>query len=144
MTHTAFAIRMTGILLAAILIIAAIGASTAQAGEGAILPDERFAGGWYCAEDDPCWNWAKMGNHRRGVILLDGTPKVVGPCGFNRLWAHGAIRYRLSTNTNLLTRLKGDKFARTLTDCPWRTRESKPFPWHQSPADWADSMGYND
>jgi len=36
-------------------------------------------------EDDPCWNWVSMGNHSRGVVTINGTPLVVGPCRFQRL-----------------------------------------------------------
>jgi hypothetical protein len=94
-----------------------------------------------CMEDNPCWNWAKMGNHRRGVVLLDGTPMVVLPCGFNRLWAIGAIRHRLD-GYKMNDRLRGDRFARTLTDCPWRDHDGHPYPWHQSPGRWAVQNGY--
>jgi hypothetical protein len=33
-----------------------------------------------CNEDEPCWNWARMGNGKRGVVTMWGTPKVV-TCG---------------------------------------------------------------
>lgn len=33
-----------------------------------------------CTEDMPCWNWATMGNGRRGIVTMWGTPKVV-TCG---------------------------------------------------------------
>lgn len=33
-----------------------------------------------CQEDDPCWRWPTMGNRKRGVVTMWGTPKVV-TCG---------------------------------------------------------------
>lgn len=78
-----------------------------------------------CTEGQPCWNWAVMGNHKRAVVTLDGDPRVVGPCQFNRLWALGKIRYHVrfdGRTYHTLTRMHGDTFARTLTDCPWRNR----------------------
>ncbi len=36
-----------------------------------------------CAEDAPCWNWATMGNHKRGVFLTNGRLLVVGPASFD-------------------------------------------------------------
>ena len=36
-------------------------------------------------EDDPCWNWATMGNRKRGVVTVWGTPINVGPCRFAKL-----------------------------------------------------------
>jgi hypothetical protein len=35
-----------------------------------------------CAEDDSCWNWATMGNQRRGIVDRWGNPRIVGPCEF--------------------------------------------------------------
>jgi hypothetical protein len=43
------------------------------------------------AEDDPGWNWRLCGNHRRGVVTMWGTPKVVS-CGELRwLVKHGDL-----------------------------------------------------
>lgn len=95
-------------------------------------------------EDEPGWNWAKCGNHQRGVVTLDGNVYVVGACEFNRMWAHGAIRYTQTVNGKrfeTLDPMRGDRFARSLTDCPWRIRESRPFPWHQSPEMWIFRSG---
>lgn len=139
MTHRTFTRRLALIASAAAVLVPAIGYETANASTGAIQPAP------FCAEDNPCWNWAKMGNHKRGVVLVDGTPKIVGPCGFNRLWAHGAIRHFLVVDGHAyksMSKLKGDTFARTLTDCPWRIRESRPFPWQQGPGAWAVQHGY--
>lgn len=57
-----------------------------------------------CHDDQPCWIWSKMGDHKRGVILSDGTRRVVGPCAFARLRDAG----RLSARN---PRLRGDWFA---------------------------------
>ena len=44
-----------------------------------------------CTEDMPCWNWTTMGDHRRGVVTMWGTPKVVS-CGDLRwLIRHGDL-----------------------------------------------------
>jgi hypothetical protein len=68
-----------------------------------------------CAEDEPCWNWATMGNHRRGVVTLEGDPLVVGPCRFQRLWYRGLLRYSVrfdGVSYPTLDRLRGDGTAR--------------------------------
>lgn len=44
-----------------------------------------------CVEDAPCWNWATMGNHRRGIITMWGTPEVVSPCRYQHLAKRGLI-----------------------------------------------------
>lgn len=57
-----------------------------------------FSGG--CAEDNPCWNWTYMGDHRRGIQGL-----IVSPCRFQRLILSGKINYRRSDI------MKGDDLA---------------------------------
>ena len=43
------------------------------------------------AEDDPRWNWHLCGNHKRGVVTMWGTPKVV-TCGeYHWLVTHGDL-----------------------------------------------------
>ncbi len=69
----------------------------------ALLAAAALAGG--CAEDSPCWNWASMGNHRRGVVTHRGTSLVVSPCRFQRLMRAGVVDYAASGP------LKGDKLA---------------------------------
>ncbi len=49
-----------------------------------------------CQEDAPCWNWATMGSHSRGVVTHYGTPLVVSPCRFQRLTNAGMLDYRPS------------------------------------------------
>lgn len=95
-------------------------------------------------EDSPGWNWAKCGNHQRGVVTLDGGVYIVGACEFNKMWAHGAIRHIGTTPLpgERIEKLRGDRFARTLTDCPWRIRQSHPYPWHQTPGFWIIKQGY--
>ncbi len=86
-----------------------------------------------CAEDQACWNWATMGNHQRGVKVLtfhsDGSVtsarKVVGVCRYNHLWADGRVPYSILVNgegVKFNRWMRGDEFARSLTDCPWRNR----------------------
>lgn len=62
-----------------------------------------------CAEDDPCWSWSTMGNRTRGITSLNGTPLVVGPCRYARMWrrAHALHMARL-----LGPALRGDAWAR--------------------------------
>lgn len=75
----------------------------------------------HCAEDAPCFNWAHDGNHRRGVTLNtpNGEPTrraVVSVCQFNLYDRAGWIDWQRTP------RLRGDGFARSLTDCRWRLR----------------------
>lgn len=44
-----------------------------------------------CMEDQPCWTWSKMGNHKRGVTTAGGKLLVVGPCRFATLYVKGAL-----------------------------------------------------
>lgn len=113
-----------------------ITASIAALALAGAIPAQAESAGTSCkaaAEDSGNWNWAKCGNRQRGVILLDGSTRVVGPCGFNRLWSAGAIRYDRGAGDfydGLMKPLRGDRFARSLTDCPWRIRQGRPFPQH--------------
>lgn len=46
------------------------------------------------AEDAPGWDWSRCGNHRRGVVTMWGTPKIV-TCGDLRwLVRHGDLDRR--------------------------------------------------
>ncbi len=81
----------------ALLAAAAIAASVGGAAPATAAPRAT------CMEDAPCWNWATMGDHRRGVGGL-----VVGPCRFQRLVRSGAIQP---------APMKGDKLAMRL-NCP--------------------------
>jgi len=56
-----------------------------------------------CYEDQPCWAWSKMGNHKRGVNVA-GKVRIVGPCQYAKL-AHAK---RLDSNN---VRLRGDVWA---------------------------------
>lgn len=49
-----------------------------------------------CQEDAPCWNWASMGDHHRGIVSMHGTPLVVSPCRFKKLMQSGMLDYRFS------------------------------------------------
>jgi len=33
----------------------------------------------HCAEDNPCWNWAKMGDRRRGAVYVRFGRHTYGP-----------------------------------------------------------------
>lgn len=76
----------------------------------ALLAAAALSGGG-CQEDMPCWNWASMGDHRRGVVTMFGTPLVVSPCKFQRLMKMRVIDYRPDDV------LKGDKLAMRVR-CP--------------------------
>lgn len=100
-----------------------IGAVLAVSAVAAPLDDVHSRGmaARQCHEDQACWNWAKMGNHKRGIVLNtpDGEPTrtaVVGVCQFNLHDLAGWIDWQHTPH------LRGDKFARSLTDCPWRLR----------------------
>jgi len=88
-------------LTAAVLKLAAIIAVAAALIAAALAPVRsdastmRANAAHRCAEDDPCWRWPRMGNHRRGVTLLSGRTVIVAPCRFARLarrdridWTH--------------------------------------------------------
>lgn len=67
-----------------------------------------------CQEDQHCWNWATMGNHKRGVVTLHGTLLVVGPCRFRRLHAEGEVVYTTVMDGKTYPqnqRLRGDAWA---------------------------------
>jgi len=51
------------------------------------------AGAAVCHEDQPCWSWSTMGNHKRGVTV-NGVRRVVGPCQFAKLVARKTVTYR--------------------------------------------------
>jgi hypothetical protein len=38
-----------------------------------------------CHEDQKCFQWRTMGNHKRGVTTIDGRRIVVGPFTFDAL-----------------------------------------------------------
>lgn len=59
-----------------------------------------------CAEDRPCWNWAKMGDGNRGVTLTSGRHVVVGCERFARLDRRDRIDWATTP------RFKGDRTAR--------------------------------
>jgi hypothetical protein len=58
-----------------------------------------------CQEDAPCWHWPTMGNHKRGIVTMNGTPLVVGPCRFARMMRAGNIDYQPTDY------LRGDRWA---------------------------------
>jgi hypothetical protein len=68
-----------------------------------------------CQEDQPCWNWATMGNQHRGVVTLYGNSRVVNPCQFRRLWQMGHLRYHVTVDGktyHTLDKMLGDITAR--------------------------------
>jgi hypothetical protein len=56
-----------------------------------------------CVEDDACWTWSTMGNHRRGV-LVSGARRVVGPCTYRKLVLAGLVDRKAEP-------LRGDSWA---------------------------------
>ena len=116
MSHRTFARRLYVIAaatLAAVILAAAAYTATASASVPQATPEGagnyvqgRAASPLACAEDMPCWNWATMGNHRRGIVTVWGTPKIVGPRAYCREYRHTPRRMRryfIRTN-----RLRGD------------------------------------
>src|SRR4051812_24495560 len=75
-----------------------------------MMPSTGAAADPACAEDEACWNWAKMGNGQRGVVTVKGKAMVVGTCRFQKLWYAKRIRYRGPGAR--IERLKGDAWAR--------------------------------
>ena len=59
-----------------------------------------------CLEDEPCWSWSTMGNHKRAVKTDGGRLLVVGPCRFRRLDKAGLIDWARTGDMN------GDSWAR--------------------------------
>lgn len=57
-----------------------------------------------CHEDQACWSWSTMGNHKRGVVTMAGNRRIVGPCQFERLVREHWIDLRGQ-------RMKGDAWA---------------------------------
>lgn len=55
-----------------------------------------------CQEDQPCWNWRTMGNHKRGIVTLAGRRLSVGPARFDAINAGFRIDWQRTP------RLKGD------------------------------------
>lgn len=86
--------------IALIAATAALIPATAQAR----WPTDRQA----CQEDAPCWNWATMGNHKRGVIVANSFDVLVSPCRYQRFMKLGLIDRKATP------RLKGDKLAMRL------------------------------
>lgn len=36
-----------------------------------------------CNDDQPCWNWRAMGNHRRAIVLTNGRRLLVNGLSFD-------------------------------------------------------------
>lgn len=90
-------IRTTAAVLAATAALAVAGDAAASTPQSAIR----------CVEDAPCWTWSKMGNHKRGIVTAYGTPKIVGPSGYRRIWfdTPRSMRHLLGP------KMKGDAWA---------------------------------
>lgn len=102
MSHRTFARRLyliAAATLAAVILAAAAYTVAAKANTG--TPPAH-----HCTEDSACWNWATMGNHKRGIVTVWGDAKIVGPRGYCRELHHTPRymrRYFIRTN-----RLHGD------------------------------------
>lgn len=59
-----------------------------------------------CQEDAPCWTWSTMGNHRRGIVTIDGRRLIVNRYTFRTLDAIGVVDWRRTRH------LRGDWTAR--------------------------------
>ncbi len=49
-----------------------------------------------CHEDEACWNWVTMGNHRRGIMTIGGRRVVVSACAYRRMHTARTIDHRAS------------------------------------------------
>lgn len=82
---------MTTRKLTAAVIVAGLSLSAGMASATAADAAQRPA---HCTEDMACWTWPRMGNGRRAVVTMWGTPKVV-TCGDMRwLVRHGDLDER--------------------------------------------------
>jgi hypothetical protein len=70
------------------IIVAALLTSSVAAGAPTIAPAAKRAP---CQEDLPCWNWASMGDHRRGARTIYGDTIVAGPCVYAKLRRAGYL-----------------------------------------------------
>lgn len=109
-TRTDWRILAFVAILASLLVIVctlALGAQLAHASTPASTPSVPAQARTCPAptEDSPGWDWTRCGNHRRGVVTVNGTPLVVGPCRFRRLMQDLQLDYR---PTDVL---KGDRWA---------------------------------
>ena len=78
---------LVALALAALLLMVA---STAQLSDNLASAAVPVAGK-NCQEDEPCWTWSTMGNKRRGIVTMWGTPKVV-TCGqYRHLYRTGNL-----------------------------------------------------
>ena len=93
-TATLAAIACSLAMIAAILSLT-LAASSLASGTPVSVPARAHSTGVATlpcgSEDSPDWNWHRCGNHRRGVVTMWGTPKVVS-CGALRwLVRHGDL-----------------------------------------------------
>jgi hypothetical protein len=73
-----------------------------------LLPAMAAAATPDCYEDQPCFVWSKIGNHKRGVNVWQGgivVTRVVGPCTYAKLY----YAKRIDSTT---VKLRGDWWAR--------------------------------
>lgn len=83
-------------------------AAAAHADHASSAPVKAAAPVVDCHEDEPCFNWADMGNGARGVVLKGHhhTVTVVNVCDYAYLRSVGAIDRKRTPS------LKGDGYAR--------------------------------
>lgn len=72
-----------------------------------------------CLEDEPCFRWSTMGNHQRGVTILQRNGgshfAIVGSCRYRHLWQAGKVPYSVRVDgarVPLNPRVPGDGWAR--------------------------------
>jgi len=100
------------LILATLALIAALATPTAAHAADA-TPTTRTVKGTP-NEDEPGYMWSTMGNRKRGVVTMHGTPMVVGPCKFARMMSAGTLRYTVRVNGRTyrtLSELPGDAWA---------------------------------
>jgi hypothetical protein len=90
--------RTVALAVTAALVLALLGILSA-----AMMP-ARAAASVRCLEDEPCYRWDTMGNHRRGVFVIGRRARiVVSTCGYARV--HARIDWTRTTH------VRGDYYA---------------------------------
>lgn len=109
-TNVRLMIFGAAIIWLAIILIAVSAANAADLPRGDLTLKGQGAASLACQEDEPCWNWAKMGNHQRGITTVGGRRVIVGPCKFQRFDRQRRIDWTATAH------LRGDRAARN-RDC---------------------------
>jgi len=92
--HASLCLRLGALVLVTVAVFLSMAVGASAAASVPLSPVKGQAAA--CSEDESCWNWATMGNRKRGVVTRHGNPLVVGPCRFARLLVQGRLDYRAS------------------------------------------------